>query len=124
MQNGLDYSNEDRKGGEVGMNDLISRAAAIGHMKSMAGCATCDNYNYVRCRACSWDDAMNIVEEMSKVDAAPVVHGRWISKSEEGLYGPAYCSICDFELRIDDTPYCPMCGAKMDGERRDEDAAD
>lgn len=50
------------------------------------------------------------------VDAEPVVHGRWISKSEEGLYGPAYCSICDFELRIDDTPYCPMCGAKMDCE--------
>lgn len=50
------------------------------------------------------------------VDAEPVIHGRWISKSEEGVYGPAYCSICDFELRIDDTPYCPMCGAKMDKE--------
>ena len=51
------------------------------------------------------------------VEAVPVVHGRWVSKSEEGRYGPTYCSICDFELRIDDMPYCPMCGAKMDGDQ-------
>lgn len=54
------------------MADMISRAAAIEHMKEMAGCATCDNYNYVRCRACNWDDAMNIVEELPAVDAVPV----------------------------------------------------
>lgn len=54
------------------MADLISRAAAIKHMKSMAGCAACNNYNYVRCRACSWEDAMNIVEDMPDVDAVPV----------------------------------------------------
>ena len=52
------------------MNDQISRAALLERMKSMAGCATCDNYNYVRCRACIWDDAMNIVEEMSEIQAA------------------------------------------------------
>lgn len=46
------------------MNDLISKQTVIERMKSMAGCETCDNYNYVRCRACTWDDAMNIVEEM------------------------------------------------------------
>ena len=50
---------------------LIDRDATLERMKSMAGCATCDNYNYVRCRACSWDDAMNIVEEMSAIDAIP-----------------------------------------------------
>lgn len=55
-------------------DDLISRAATLERMKSMAGCATCDNYNYVRCRACSWNDAMNIVEEMSGVKAAQVVY--------------------------------------------------
>lgn len=57
-------------------DDLISRAATLERMKSMAGCATCDNYNYVRCRACSWDDAMNIVEEMSEVNAAQVIRCR------------------------------------------------
>ena len=29
---------------------LIDRDTALERMKSMAGCATCDNYNYVRCR--------------------------------------------------------------------------
>ena len=57
------------------MDDLISRDAVLERMKSMAGCSTCDNYNYVRCRSCIWNDAMNIVEEMSEVDAAPV---EWI----------------------------------------------
>lgn len=56
------------------------------------------------------------LEQVAAVDAAPVVHGRWIDKNEEGVYGAAYCSICDFELRIDDMPYCPMCGARMDGD--------
>lgn len=54
------------------MANLISRKAAIEHMKSMAGCATCNNYNEVRCRACSWDDAMSIVDEEPDVDAIPV----------------------------------------------------
>lgn len=66
------------------MDDLISRAATLERMKSMASCATCDNYNYVRCRACSWDDAMNIVEEMSEVDAVSV---EWLqSKRKEALH--------------------------------------
>lgn len=45
------------------MADLISKDAVLERMKSMAGCATCDNYNYMRCRACIWDDAMNIAQK-------------------------------------------------------------
>ena len=37
--------------------------------------------------------------------------GKWIHKP--GIYGAVYCSECDFELRINDTPYCPNCGAEM-----------
>ena len=98
------------------MGDVISRAAAIEALST-----PCDK----RYRHSVWETCLDNIEtairNIPAVDAAPVVHGRWISKSEEGLYGPAYCSICDFELRIDDTPYCPMCGAKMDGERRDSE---
>jgi hypothetical protein len=32
------------------------------------------------------------------------------------VYGVTYCSICDFELKIDNTNYCPHCGAKMESE--------
>lgn len=95
-------------------DDLISRAAAIEHMKSMAGCATCNSYNYVRCRACGWDDAMNIVEELPAVDAAPVVHGRWIYFNCVGN-GRYRCSECFHWVDAgSDRNYCPNCGAKMD----------
>lgn len=49
--------------------------------------------------------------------------GRWVSK--EGIYGVVYCSICDFELKIDNTPYCPHCGMKMVAEPpKEEDNAE
>lgn len=54
---------------------------------------------------------------LTEIDSVPdayvkyVRYGRWVSK--EGVYGVVYCSICDFELKIDNTPYCPNCGAEM-----------
>lgn len=107
------------------MDDPISRAAAIEHMKEMAGCATCNNYNYVRCRACSWDDAMNIIEDLPAVDAVPVVHGKWQWLSSTYDRTPCemryWCSECHHETITHSVPpwekYCPNCGAKMDGEQ-------
>ena len=46
--------------------------------------------------------------------SAPQRTGRWIIKPH--IYNVAYCSECDFELHINDTPYCPNCGARMEGE--------
>ncbi len=37
--------------------------------------------------------------------------GKWIYK--QGIFGAAYCSKCDFELKIDNTKYCPNCGCRM-----------
>ena len=37
--------------------------------------------------------------------------GHWITRPH--VYGVTYCSKCDFELKIDDTNYCPNCGADM-----------
>lgn len=60
---------------------------------------------------------------LAEIDSVPdayveyVRHGRWVSK--EGVYGVVYCSICDFELKIDNTPYCPNCGAKMGMDEND-----
>ena len=66
------------------MIDLTSRAVVLERMKSMAGCATCDNYNGVRCRACTWDDAINIMDEAPAVEAIPV---NWISAYMNQVYG-------------------------------------
>lgn len=55
-------------------------------------------------------------------DWKPVVHGRWIHdgrRIERGIDW-CHCSECgksdNFCAR---TNYCPVCGAKMDGERKD-----
>lgn len=37
--------------------------------------------------------------------------GRWIRK--KNVFGVAYCSECNYELRTNDTNYCPECGAYM-----------
>jgi hypothetical protein len=37
--------------------------------------------------------------------------GHWVTKPN--VFGVAYCSECDFELRIDNTNFCPNCGADM-----------
>lgn len=37
--------------------------------------------------------------------------GHWITRPH--IYGVAFCSECGFELKINNTNYCPNCGAKM-----------
>ena len=89
------------------MDDLIPRAATLERMKSMAGCATCDNYNYVRCRACTWDDAMNIVEEMSEVNVVQVIRC-WDCKNWETDWKPNHS--------VDGEHFCPMISLVTSGE--------
>lgn len=104
---------------------LIDRDATLERMKSMAGCATCDNYNYVRCRACGWDDAMNIVEEMSEVKAVPVIrcrdckygklcfdaNGQGLIQCTNPYYPAAFADTWSFDLDW----YCAG-GERRDGE--------
>lgn len=64
-------------------------------------------------------------------DVAPVRHGRWEEMHYEGgiLDGTNFdrCSVCGYERVFDDPAfktgfrYCPSCGAKMDGERRESE---
>ena len=61
-------------------------------------------------------------------DAVEVRHGEWRSElqkrcdwrgKQQQYYCPNACSVCH-EAVADRTPYCPNCGAKMDGERREK----
>lgn len=89
------------------MAEYIERAAAV---------TVCDK-KYRECLRksdfCGDTVAWNICADIKAIpaaDVAPVVHGRWI----KGSLNP-YCSECFVECR-DETPFCPNCGAKMDGE--------
>lgn len=64
------------------------------------------------------------IDVLPRVDAVEVVHGEW---HDVYLMTPwiatGICSHCNLKSYINpDFPfakYCPYCGAKMDGERRD-----
>lgn len=59
------------------------------------------------------------IGQLPAADVAPVVHGRW----ERDADGDWYCTNCDEVVAICESgrertyrkPYCPNCGAKMDG---------
>lgn len=55
-----------------------------------------------------------IVRDTPAVNAAPIKHGRWLT--HEWVRGVAYCSECCYELKTNNTNFCPNCGAKMDGD--------
>ena len=50
----------------------------------------------------------------------PVVHGRWMPFHSRTAGDMQYCSVCKigFDAKTD---YSPRCGAKMDGERKDNE---
>ena len=62
-------------------------------------------------------------------DRVAVVHARWIQADlDEDYVTCSYCKANGSKDRMAWNPefaeilkYCPNCGAKMDGERRDED---
>ena len=60
------------------------------------------------------DDIETVFGMLSSADVALVRHARW--RHYEGMYA---CEDCGAQLD-DESPFCPMCGAKMDGECREE----
>ena len=53
-------------------------------------------------------------------DVAPVVHGRWEMRptgmaTDTGPEYKAYCTVCNEPNKQYQPPFCPHCGAKMDG---------
>ena len=91
-------------------NDLISRAAvldAIDHERNLLIEQKRFGAEHVVVH-----HARRLIEESPVVDAAPVVHGRWVKKNDQGVF---YCSECDLPS-LQWWPYCEKCGAKMETE--------
>ena len=59
------------------------------------------------------------VRDMPAADVAPVVHGKW---GDNGIAGSilSKCSVCGYNCGASSFSYCPICGAKMDGENEGE----
>ena len=98
-------------------NDLISRAAIIREIKRIRKSA----------KTLTGIDFLRMIDTFPAVDAAPVVHGRWMEI--EDSWGDCHyqCTECGEEWNLEaGTPaennmnYCPKCGAKMDGGDDDE----
>lgn len=66
----------------------------------------------------------DIMSDIPAADVAPVRHGRWENNKDEYpectncRYMPAYDSALD---DIYYSPYCPNCGAKMDGGEKENE---
>lgn len=122
------------------MADLISRAAAIAELMQMV---KAHEHEIFRGELLHYTGIKAMLEAQPAVDAAPVVHGRWLGRRydfEKYKYvivpydvttfdnpDDLFCSVCNTPALSDgaenDVPsnYCPNCGAKMDGERMESE---
>ena len=108
------------------MAEYIEREAAIEYARLLF-CKDCNSYNGVRCGACAFDDAMLLIEDAPTADVVEVRHGYWKDKpSGRYMHIASWCSVCGQKSGIGGIesnrhkPYCPNCGAKMDGKGEGE----
>ena len=104
-----------------------------------------DLIEYIRCLENNYNVAVSFNESQANyiesLDVSPVVHGRWIIEKrhtvsrnpymDDNYHAHATCSECNFCIdssnasfdypKMNTTNYCPNCGAKMDGERKDNE---
>lgn len=66
------------------------------------------------------DIAAGLLRVAPAADVAPVVHTRWACVNKIDPISGYRCSKCRRIVGFDLTPYCPNCGAKMDGGESDE----
>lgn len=89
------------------MTDYISREAAFKEFIDFVR----DSNNSDFVDAPTWNDAVSLIGSLPAADVVEVVHGEWVPHSIRlCLYS---CSNCHCVPR-DKTPYCPICGAKME----------
>lgn len=79
-----------------------------------------NSYNYHAIAAgykAAIDDMTQAVKDVPVIDAVPVVHGLWVHDINN-LYGCSECMKRETMSPKKLKPYCPHCGAKMDGEAK------
>lgn len=64
-------------------------------------------------------EVADMLEDAPTIEAAPVVHGKWISDLDaNGKLKSVWrgCSVCGCLNHSTKPNFCPNCGAKMDGK--------
>ncbi len=69
---------------------------------------------------CDSADAKIVIRDIPAAAVALVVHGRWRLVCVFGFNDCYICSECG-KIAMNDSNYCPNCGAKMDKEATDGD---
>ena len=85
-------------------DEYISRAKALSAVQKQRGANRSPAQNDMLDRIC------RNIKNMPAADVAEVRHGRWIYH-DDGVFT---CSECD-NAESNDSYYCRLCGAKMDG---------
>ena len=92
------------------MDEYIKREAAINELMNDAP----EQVGYSR------EDAADCIRYMDAADVAPVRHGRWKCNKPCPVCGGDRFEGLDADIWADwEPPYCPNCGAKMDGGNDD-----
>ena len=104
------------------MGDLISREAFANLCRQIARAQANAR---VFTAADAWEGAAEQAEKFPAADAVEVVHGRWGEYVVVGYNGinviwARLCSECGYENLASATNYCPKCGAKMDGGKKND----
>ena len=100
------------------MKDLIDREALLGQLADKMREHECYD-TYTDGQYSGMDRTFSMIENAPAVDAMEVKHGRWMNNADDY----PECNRCgympQYDPAIDDiyySPYCPNCGARMDGE--------
>ena len=105
------------------MAEYIKREAAIAYIREQS--EECQKaFEELGGESGIYADAYNDLAEdfysIPAADVAPVVHGRWVTHYRSGTsVTEGYVSTCCDMWNNRKSDYCPHCGAKMDGERKD-----
>lgn len=75
--------------------------------------------------SCRTEDVQEWLDDQPTLDVEPVRHGRWGISEIVGYDGihtvyAVPCSVCGEFTQEYLKPYCPNCGAKMDGGEADD----
>ena len=101
------------------MAEYISRETMINLLQSMADNAEANGFSYDR----EVIEAVRVtLAGIPAADVAPVRHGQWIVKGYvcgETEYQCSECKETEWRTSASRLKYCPFCGAKMDGERKE-----